>query len=524
MVISKIGVSTITEQILKAVTEVSYLNMENTWRYRAILRYFYQQHERLRHFLFPSEILEALRQNVHFRDYTEEQLQQDLQKLVEWKNLISRQETANVSSIEEFKKKKFRYQCTPYTVEIERLVMNLEQMGESFGGSLESSLFEKLLRYLQELDQLLVKHELTNEQSQQINKAHLTKQMKKLGLSPDKLYELWDDLYQQFRKLTENATDYLAHLKSEKVEEMMLQEAFLVYKDGLTQYLRNFMAALQKSALKIENILGQIRCEDLHLVLQEVAEYEMSIPRLERSYSQEELIEQYHLQWGSICSWFLGIEGQESDLIFLQNETNDTIRRITRFAQRLGERHHNFRSRRQDYLYLANWFSQTFDLKEAHKLSACVFGVMTTRHLFADVKQTEDLDADIWEQEATKLITNPRIRQYKEKTRAGAIVDQQANKDKARREYLAERELEQKLLAEIVVGQAITLQDLPTVAPFVRKTILKWIAKAMSNNDRKLKTEAGQLMQLYLIDDQQISLHAEDGTLSLPNYQFKLLN
>lgn len=59
--------------------------------------------------------------------------------------MLPRQEIGKVHTIEDFKRKKFRYQATPYTIEIERMVNGLEQIGDSFGGSLESTLFDRLL-------------------------------------------------------------------------------------------------------------------------------------------------------------------------------------------------------------------------------------------------------------------------------------------------------------------------------------------------------------------------------------------
>jgi hypothetical protein len=38
---------------LKPISEVKYLAVDNAYRYRAILRYFYTQHERMRQYLFP---------------------------------------------------------------------------------------------------------------------------------------------------------------------------------------------------------------------------------------------------------------------------------------------------------------------------------------------------------------------------------------------------------------------------------------------------------------------------------------
>lgn len=48
--------------------------------------------------------------------------------LTEWKNLNTIQDTRRVSSIEEFKNKKFRYNMSEYSVEIERLVLRLENL------------------------------------------------------------------------------------------------------------------------------------------------------------------------------------------------------------------------------------------------------------------------------------------------------------------------------------------------------------------------------------------------------------
>ncbi|MDR3602606.1 MAG: DUF2397 family protein [Desulfosporosinus sp.] len=46
-----------------------------------------------------EEILQYLKQDPHFREYTEEQLLQDLDQLVTWKNLIPHQDTGRVSSL-----------------------------------------------------------------------------------------------------------------------------------------------------------------------------------------------------------------------------------------------------------------------------------------------------------------------------------------------------------------------------------------------------------------------------------------
>ena len=75
----------------RPIIEATYLTTDNAWRYRAILRYFYIQHEKLRHYLYPEEIYGQLKQNPYFTEYQEEQLQADLKQLCEWKNIIPRE-------------------------------------------------------------------------------------------------------------------------------------------------------------------------------------------------------------------------------------------------------------------------------------------------------------------------------------------------------------------------------------------------------------------------------------------------
>ena len=56
------------------------------------------------------------------------------------------------------------------------------------------------------------------------------------------------------------------------------------------------------------------------------------------------MVTSYLNQWDGLHAWFLGQGGRDSDLIYSQDTTNETVRRMTRFAQRLGEKHHNFKS------------------------------------------------------------------------------------------------------------------------------------------------------------------------------------
>jgi uncharacterized protein (TIGR02677 family) len=483
------------DQDLRPIVETSYLNRENSWRYRAILHYCFVQHERLNHYIYPEEIYQYLKADTHFQEYSEELLQQDLKQLVEWKNLIPRQETGRVQTIEDFKRKKFRYQCTPYTIEIERMVAKLQQLGESFGGSLEATLFERLAQALLRLV----------EQG--------------LKLEGGELNQTWEDLYGYFRKMVQNASDYLAHLKSDKVEEQMMTEAFITYKNAFTQYLQNFILSMQRTAFKIEASLKRTPPELVRELAGRLADYQMTIPRLDNPPDRQELLTGYLDKYRSLAEWFLGRPNHPSELWSLQNETTETIRRIARFAQRLGERNQAFRSRRHDYLYLAGWFGQLDDLDEAHKLAALLFGVRQTRHFYGEQRISDDIDRQVWEEPPTLVTLTPRVVGYREKTRPGAVVDQSDAKQAVLREYIGRQRYYATLIDRLIVDRRIVMADLPEVDPFVRKTLLGWIARCSPTPDRWIQTETGRKIRLLLSRaDQRAILRCTDGNLELPDF------
>lgn len=315
---------------LKPITEAKYLVVDNAYRYRAILRYFYTQHERMRQYLFPEEVYAFLKQFDEFQDYTEEELQQDLEQLVKWRNLIARQETGHIRTIEEFKKKRFRYQCSPYTVEIERMIRTLEQLGETFGGSLEKTRFDRLYASLIRMESII--HDGFAEKREEMN-------------------QVWEETFDYFKKIIQNSADYIAYLNGENMEERMMSDSFLVYKEQFTAYLRDFIVALQKTSMQIEKLLEDLPEDGVRRFIEEVVAYQLAIPRFEGAIlSREQLVEEKLDTWRSLSEWFLGRNGHESELSFLQKQTNEAIRRMTRVVQRLGERHHHFRSRKKRLL------------------------------------------------------------------------------------------------------------------------------------------------------------------------------
>ncbi|UOR13491.1 TIGR02677 family protein [Halobacillus amylolyticus] len=485
----------------KRVKEATYLTAEKSWSYRAILRYFYIQHERMREFLFPEEIYAHLKESPDFQDYTEEALHQDLDALVKWGNLLARQELGRSRTVEEFKKKRFRYQCTPYTVEFERMLVQLERIGENFGGSLEKTQFDRIYQSLLQVEAI----------------AH-----QKESKPNEECAQIFEDVMTYFKQITQNTSDYIAYINSEEVEERMQTEAFLVYKDQFTMYLRDFIIALQSTVLQIQDLLSQLGRHDLQGFFTQVIDHQDQVFRFEED-SDEDPLEENMQKWWSLKAWFLGGSHGESEFEMLQMRTNETIRRITRVVQRLGERHQYFRSRKKDYLHLANWFASIENIEEAHELSSVAFGVFHTRHLWSDQIPSDDIYLDVWDEEPMIHRTNPRIRNYQEKTKAGAIESRTSDKQEMMQIHLEKRKQEKLLIEKYVNHDAIHVEDLPVVESHVRKILLTWLGKAMARKDRTIKTEYGRRVHVELVEGARVVLRSEDGELEMPKATFQFI-
>jgi len=436
-----------------------------------------------------------------FKDYTIEALHIDLDTLAKWGNLIARQELGKSKTVEEFKKKRFRYQCTPYTVEFERMLLELEGQGEAFGGSLERTQFERLYQSLSKMEQIA---------------------KGKIKEDDEECAQIWEDVLSYFRQITQNTSDYIAYINSEEMEDRMQTESFLVYKDQFTTYLRDFIIALQATALQIQDLLSGITKQELRAFFDQVIRRSEQVFRFDNQ-QEENPYTDYVEKWLSIKQWFLGNEHGESEYEMLQQRTTESIRRITRVVQRLGERHQHFRSRKKDYLHLAKWFDGVETIEEAHELSSVAFGVFHTRHFHIDHIPTDDIYTDVWDEKPMIQETKPIVRNYREKTRPGAITSNQQKKEEMKRTYLEQKQREKELIGQYIQDNENRIENLPVVEPHVRKLFLSWVGKAMAREDRTIKTELGTRVRVVLRDE-RVVLKAQDGVLEMPKAIFQFVD
>ena len=482
----------VTDKRLRPLTEAKYLNADNVDRYRSIMRIFYENYEKLRYWLYQEEVYAQMTADPYFADYRMEQCQQDLNMLTEWKNLNTVQDTRRVSSIEEFKNKKFRYQMSEYSVEIERLVLRLENLFIE-GASLEPTLLERI-------------------------RLNVERFARMDGEDAGTVYTWWNDLNNDFIRLNQNYQDYIRDLNSVKAEEMMRTAQFLVFKDKLVEYLRNFVKGLQKNVGVIEENLRLLDPGLLERVLAKVNDYEMSIPRMDVEVSRELIEENTRGRFDSIRRWFVAEGGQENEAGRLFDATNEIIRRITRYAAQLSEKNALEANRREEYRKAAEIFLRCQDTGEARRMSAMVFGLEKPCHLrLSAVRETDSMNGGVYEEKAAELILKPRVRTYREKAGRTAIRDTSWEKAQARSEAVEQMKKDWKKIGELEKNGRIDFGSLPVIEARVREILLKWLSDALEDADHLSRTEDGREFVLDLSRaGERCVVRCEDGNFTMP--------
>ncbi len=487
---------------LRSIPELKYVNAENVARYRVIMRFFYQEYKRLRYWLRPEEVYEGIMAWQLIENYSLDQCQSDLDQLEQWGNLTSRHDGGRASTLQEYLRKKMQYLLRPYSIEIERLLENLEKV-TGYGGSLEPTLFDTIAGKLFEI-------------------RHKTAE-----LQQGEALTIWTELYGSFVRLHENAADYIASLQTAKAEEMMLTEAFLVFKERLTGYLQNFVQALQKSAYKIEGNLQRISDNLRETFLARVVEDKLAKPSLEDMPAKEELLEELRQGWDNMHRWFLGDGVTPSELTMLERTTKDTIARIVRCVIRIQERKRSGLSRKKELEYLAKWFYELASKEKAHCLAAYAFGLFPTRHLQGeDLRESDRTDMSMWEEIPEPRKIRSRSRKRTERQDTEPAQRRQTDKIKEAREaYLKQQEEERALLSNMLRRGCFHLSELEApVTVQLRKQLLHWIGRCIAAEKRAIRTSEGiQIRLLNPATDKRTVLVCEDGDLYMPDYQFLFL-
>lgn len=483
---------------LKPINETKYLSVENAWRYRAIMRVFYINDKRYRHWLNKEDVYQALKGEEAFSEYTLEMCAQDLEALYHWGNLHAVQDSSKALTYKQFVNKQFRYQMTEYAIEIERMTVRLENLFVE-GGSLEPTLMERL------------KSEI--------------KQLTKMSEADAKTAGgWWQALMSDFQRLNQSYQDYIRDWSGAKAEELLKTKHFLIYKEKLVDYLRHFIKALQQHGYEIKAYLNEVEPTTKKTLFKGLTAFEMDIPRVDmEALNEQDVYNNIQGKFESLESFFVGTASRESELELILTMTNEIIRRITRYAATILEQINQYSGRKEEYKTLIRLFNAIDDVDEAHCLSAQVFGVASYRHFVGELtRETESIYASIYDEAPLEVVLSPRIRTFREKIKKTAITEHTEDKKRQREAVLKAREEENQLLLQYMADGELDLSDLTYVPVTVRRHLLKWIQKASTSARFTAVTEQGKSFEIINPKETRYcTLSSEDGNLYLPAYRLK---
>ena len=227
--------------LLESIPQTRYLSAESYISYRASMRIFYLEYQKMHYQLDKDTMLTLLRKDPLFVEYTAEQLISDLDQLVKWKNLTPLQDPHKADTIADFKNRQFQYMMTEAALEVERMTITLENLYTRTTG-LSSSAFRRLQAALHTAE-------------------HLE------GMSLKEIGEWWQELQEDFRRLRQNHQDYLREFYGPNAEKQMKSAEFIAYKQHLIHYLEDFIQDLQSSAAQIGALLESFTGEQVNRIL-----------------------------------------------------------------------------------------------------------------------------------------------------------------------------------------------------------------------------------------------------------------
>lgn len=375
--------------------------------------------------LDKQTIMGELHQDRLFSAYTDQQLTQDLDQLIRWKNLTAIQDPRKVRTVADFQNKQYQYMMSQAALEIERMTITLENLYTHTTG-LTSSSFRRIQRALDRIEKL--------DQMP----------LKEIG-------DWWQDLQEDFSRLSQSYQDYLRDFYGPSAEKYMKSEDFIQYKRHLITYLEDFVQDLQSSSAQINAQLEALSPSTTERLLDLVHQSELDIPRPlseKTEHWQEELRTKNEGVWKSLIGWF---SGSNSTARQVMEVTNEVIRRVVQNAAMLVQMQNMGVSNKAELRHIMKLFSEAPSLDEAHKLSALVFGAQHVQHYVVNAEwDTEHIGKSCFQELPMEYLLRPRERTYRPSIDRSGFTDKSADKKEQRRRILEEAQhLRKEVLGHI---------------------------------------------------------------------------
>lgn len=492
---------------MEQIKEAAYLSAPKSAVYRRIMNIFFKEYEKMKFYLYKEDIYNEIKKISEFDDYSMEDLKTDLDALVEWNNLSAIQDAKKVYTISEYKNREFRYSMSERAVILERAAVMIDNLHLETG-NLSTNY---ILRIQDSLEQI--------------------KRISEHEENVDKINELWKILQEDFKKLNQNYQDYLRDFYIQKPEFYGEIMEFISYKQKFVSILKNFVRELQTNSRRlektIENIKEKMENKILFLIIKaEIENQEMNLNKifLTPEELKENVEENIKGKWESLKNWFVSSEERKSECRQVLDITGEIIRKILQDAFFLTQKQSWGINKKEEYKKILKMFSECEDIKEAHKLSAHVFGIQNIRHYVTEIsKGTESIEESIYDEKCGEYKLESHNRVYKPKLEKSGFENRDDIKEKFRLEYKEKLEENKKMIKKYLSRGKLDISKIEgEVSSDFRKFILNMISAANLSENKISTTEYGQKYKMVQLEERFV-LKCEDGNLEMPKFIFEFL-
>ncbi|MCX4515090.1 TIGR02677 family protein [Streptomyces sp. NBC_01619] len=339
----------------------AHLTAPNMQLYRQVMRVFVGAKERFAVHLRPEDVHAALPADV--RPAELDTVVKTLDSLVKWGNLRADPDTARVTAVEDFYRKRFIYQLTRAGEAAEEALAGYD---EALGrrGALQAVALHDIVTQLRAL---LV---LSADERPDPAKTHLA----------------LDALASRFGALADNARAFMGSLQRTIDLHEVEEEVFLAYKDRLVQYLERFIQDLITLGGRIAQLILELEEGGrIGILLRAAAGREAADATPEESgQAEQQAYERWTGRWDGLGAWFISRDGRESQARLLRGRALGAIPQLLAVVRALGERRAGRSDRSADFRTLARWFAEAPDDDSRHRLWRTAFGLHPARHLTVD--------------------------------------------------------------------------------------------------------------------------------------------
>ena len=424
-------------RILSDVAALRYVTAENAPTYRAIVEVF---HEARTHYVIelrPADVLERLAAaGLAAPDLGDAAaLDRHLDQLVAWGNLAAVHDSAAVTRLEDFYRRRLLYHLTAVGEAAHGAVAEVEATaGRS--GSLQATM---LVKVRNALDALAACGPET---------------------SPDEVLSSFHDLFGAFDTLTDEANCFIGELDRSSGPERMTEDRFVLYKQALLAYISRFVEELRRLAGEIAERIEALDRSGVEALIANASRSKDLPPDLGAGDPAAAFRADRLVRWDGVRRWFRGVPERSvaPTVERLCQVAIEAIVGLVRTLGRLNERRVRPIDRAADFRTLAGWFEACPDDARAHALWYAAFGLASARHFHLAEDDPERAAPGLSWWDATPVEVPVRLRTkgaVSAAGQAGAAPDHAATRAWIAQKRRREREQVDAAIARFA-GQALT--------------------------------------------------------------------